>query len=255
MPRQGRSESKSGIYHVMVRGINRQNIFEDDEDRQKYLNIMQKTKEISQCKLYGYCLMDNHVHMLVREGKEKISQIMKRIGVSYAYWYNQKYERSGHLFQDRYRSESVEDDSYFLAVLRYIHQNPLKAKIVINIDEYLWSSYRAYLANKMRGLIDTEFVLGMFGVKNAEAIKEYIRFMSEESPFRYLEDKEKKKWTDDEIRGELAKLLEGRPLNNLNTIEKADRDKILKKLKAIEGISIRQIARITDFGRNIVANA
>ncbi len=255
MPRQGRSKSKTGIYHVMVRGINRQNIFEDDEDRQKYLAILQKTKEISQCEFYGYCLMRNHVHMLVREGKEGISQIMKRVGVSYAYWYNEKYERRGHLFQDRYRSESIENDSHFLSVLRYIHQNPLKAELVNSIDEYPWSSYKTYIAGNTPGLVNTDFALGLLGVQAGEVLSYYIQFMSEPNHILYLEDTEKKKWTDAEVRYELIKLMADRPVSTLNTMGKNERDEILRKLKAIEGISIRQIAKITALGRNIVANA
>lgn len=88
--------------------------------------------------------MDNHVHILIREGKEPLSKVMKRIGVSYVYWYNWKYERNGHLFQDRYKSEPVEDDKYLLTVIRYIHQNPLKAGIVDSIDQYQWSSHHEY---------------------------------------------------------------------------------------------------------------
>lgn len=243
MPRRGRDKSKSGIYHVMVRGINRQNIFNDDEDRQKYIAIMQKTKEISQCEFYGYCLMNNHVHMLIREGKEKISQIMKRIGVSYVYWFNGKYERSGHLFQDRYKSESVEDNNYLLAVLRYFHQEPLKAGIIDTIGDYSWSSYNAYIAKNPQGLIDTGFVLGMFGGRTDEVISHFIQIMNEANYIQYLDDKEKKKWTDDEIISrELAKLAEKKRINGLNTIGEKEREEILKKLKAIEEISMKQAA-------------
>ncbi len=244
MPRRGRNKSKSGIYHVMVRGINRQNIFDDEEDRQKYITLLQKTKEISQCEFYGYCLMSNHVHMLVREGKEEISQIMKRIGVSYAYWFNGKYERSGHLFQDRYKSESVEDDSYLLAVLRYLHQEPVKTRLVDIIGDYPWSSYNAYIAKNPEGLIDTGLVLGLFKVQPGDAVNHYIQFMSEANHIQYLEDKEKKKCSDDDISCELAKLAEKKRVNGLNAIGKKERDEILRKLKAIEEISMKHIATL-----------
>ena len=108
----------------MVRGIDRQIIFNNDEDYSKYVEILRECKAISKFKLFAYCLMDNHVHLLLKAEDEDLSQIFKRIGVRYVYWYNWKYNRRGHLFQDRYRSEAVEDDSYFLTVLRYIHQNP-----------------------------------------------------------------------------------------------------------------------------------
>ncbi len=104
-------------------------MFEDDEDYIKYLDVLRECKEISGYKLYGYCLMGNHLHLLLKTGKEDLEQIFKRIGARYVYWYNFKYGRSGHLFQDRYKSEPVETDSYIVTVLRYIHQNPVKAGI------------------------------------------------------------------------------------------------------------------------------
>ncbi|WP_442596711.1 transposase [Neobacillus sp. D3-1R] len=126
MSRKGRRKSQSGVYHIMLRGINRQTIFEDDEDRQKFLETLKKYKDISQFQLYSYCLMDNHVHLLVREMEETLSDAIKRVSSSYVYWYNFKYERVGHLFQERFKSENVENTSYFLTVLRYIHQNPVR---------------------------------------------------------------------------------------------------------------------------------
>jgi putative transposase len=209
MSRLARKKSSTGIYHVMMRGINRQNILHDDEDRQRFIELLKKVKETSMCEIYGYCLMDNHIHLLILEGKEDLSQIMKRIGTSYAYWYNKKYERSGHLFQDRFKSEIVEDDSYFLSVLRYIHQNPLKANIVNTIHEYNWSSYKAYLNMDGigEGFIDIRFVLGMFGTDVSEAMERYIRYMGEPQYEMHLDGNEKKKCTDDEVKHELAKLL------------------------------------------------
>ena len=108
MPRQARKESGTGIYHVMLRGINRQDIFEEQE---------------------AYCLMSNHVHLLLRERTESISISLKHLTVSYAAYYNKCYQRVGHLFQDRFKSEPVNDIEYFVTLLRYVHQNPVKAGI------------------------------------------------------------------------------------------------------------------------------
>ncbi len=107
MPRVARKKSKTEMYHVIVRGINRQEIFHDEEDFQKYMEILDRTKKVSNCGIYGYCLMGNHVHLVIKETKEEIGKIMKRIGASYAYWYNLKNERIGHVFHDRYKSECV----------------------------------------------------------------------------------------------------------------------------------------------------
>ena len=111
----------------MLRGINQQDIFEDEDDYLRFLAIIRECKDISKFELYAYCLMTNHVHLLLKTGEEPLELIFKRIGSRYVYWYNLKYQRIGHLFQDRYKSEAVEDDAYFLTVLRYIMQNPMKA--------------------------------------------------------------------------------------------------------------------------------
>lgn len=140
MPRSARKKSGSGIYHVMLRGINRQVIFQDDEDCDKYLQCLAECKAVSGFTLHAYCLMGNHLHLLIQEGKEPLEQIFKRIGVRYVYWYNWKYKRTGHLFQDRFKSEPVNEDSYFLAVLRYIYQNPVKAGLCQRPVDYPWSS-------------------------------------------------------------------------------------------------------------------
>ena len=122
MPRQERLQSATGIYHVMLRGINKQDIFEDDEDYIQFLKILNGLVDRhdddghilpAHCTFYAYCLMTNHVHLLIRERDELISESIKRIGVAYARYYNHKYERNGHLFQDRFRSEPVNSIEYF----------------------------------------------------------------------------------------------------------------------------------------------
>ena len=127
----------------MLRGINRQVIFQDDEDCEKYLQCLTASQADSRFVLHAYCLMGNHLHLLLQEGPEPLEMIFKRIGARYVYWYNWKYQRTGHLFQDHFKSEPIDDDVYFLAVLRYIYQNPVKAGLCKKPSEYPWSSCRA----------------------------------------------------------------------------------------------------------------
>ena len=164
MPRQARKKSNTGIYHIMLRGVNQQQIFEDQEDCDKFLQVLKDCKAISGFKLFAYCLMGNHIHILLQENNEPIELLMKRIATRFVYWYNIKYQRAGHLFQDRFKSEPVEDDAYFLTVLRYIHQNPVKAGICKNISAYENSSYNEFF--KSSDLIDSDFVFGIIAKKD-----------------------------------------------------------------------------------------
>jgi putative transposase len=157
MSRTMRARSSTGIYHIILRGVNKQNIFEEDLDRKKFVDAIKYYRSISQYRIYGYCLMDNHIHLLIRETEENISDIIKRISSSYVLWYNKKYNRCGHLFQERFRSEKVESNEYFLTALRYIHQNPYKAGMTHDFTKYYWSSYKNYVGSA--DYIDIDYTL------------------------------------------------------------------------------------------------
>jgi len=178
MPRKSRKLSSTNIYHVMTRGNRKQDIFLEDEDRFKFIKILKKAKQKKEYTLYAYCLMNNHVHLLIKEKDEQLSQTMKRINVSYVNYFNQKYQQVGHLFQDRFRSEPIEDESYLLAVLSYIHNNPLNAFIVKDLDEYTWSSYRLYVKelSQENFLIDRENILSLFSSDKNKAIDLFVRY-------------------------------------------------------------------------------
>jgi len=142
MPRSERQKSDTGIYHIIARGIGQQRIFEQAEDYRRFLDFLFQTKKQSGFILYAYCLMGNHIHLLLKEGPESISQIFKRLGTRYAQWFNGKYERVGHLFQNRFISEPINDDNYFTTTLLYIYQNPVKAGISQTASDYEWGSRR-----------------------------------------------------------------------------------------------------------------
>ena len=244
MPRQARRKSESGIYHIMLRGINKQVIFEDEEDNFKFLETLKKYKAISGYKIFAYCLMSNHVHLLLKVEKEDIDLIIKRIASSYVYWYNWKYKRNGHLFQDRFKSEPVENDSYFLTVVRYIHQNPLKAGVCKSIDGYNFSSYNEYV--KKADLVDTDFCLGIIDKE------QFLDFNNEYNEDVCLEiEKENFRLTDDEAREIIFKISKCRTINQFQNLKIDKRDKYLKLLRN-NGLSIRQISRLTGIGFNIV---
>jgi len=252
MSRQARKKSESGIYHVMVRGINKEPIFRAVEDRLRYLEILSEVKESSPFVIYAFCLMDNHVHLLLQELGEPIGDTLKRIGSSYVYWFNRKYERVGHLFQGRFRSEAVEDDPYFLTVLRYIHQNPVRAKITQHCHEYPWSSYAVYAGAVQRGFtsVDTAFGLGMMGGREP-----LLQFINTPNSDRCLDLENVTPFSDSEFLILAEELLDGAPITCLMEMHHREREQILRQFKAIEGVTARQIVRLTGLGRWVVSNA
>ena len=153
MARKLRLASDSGVYHVILRGVNRQDIFENEKDFLKFLSLMERVvfpvdetgKPIPPLLIiYAYCLMPNHVHLLVREQKCGVSAAIKWISGTYAGFFNLKYEHVGHVFQGRFRSEVVNDWEYFLTLMQYIHQNPVAGGLVNKVSDYRWSSWREY---------------------------------------------------------------------------------------------------------------
>lgn len=238
MPRQARKKSSTGIYHVMLRGINQQQIFEDNEDYQKFIQILAEYREISKYKLYAYCLMSNHIHLLIREEKEPLEQIFKRIGSKYVYWYNVKYGRKGHLFQDRFKSETVETDSYFLTVIRYIHRNPVKAGICKRVEEYAYSSIHEYLS--LTNIIDTEYVFSIVPLRD---FFEFNNFSNSDNCLD-IDEANVLRVTDEQARQIIKKYSKCESIADFQRIDIKTRDKYLRVFKE-KGISIRQISRLT----------
>ena len=245
MPRQARKKSESGIYHIMLRGINQQQIFEDSEDFEKFLQILKDCKAVSEYKLFAYCLMGNHIHLLVQEEKEAIEQVMKRLATRFVYWYNIKYQRVGHLFQDRFKSEPVEDDAYFLTVIRYIHQNPVKAGLCKNLSDYKYSSYNDFF--KGSNLIDKDFVLSII------TVEEFEEFNAESTNDKCLEieDKPIVRVTDEQAQKIIYKYSKCKTVAEFQRIKNALKEEYIKKFHE-NGVSIRQIARLCGESKGIV---
>ncbi len=252
MPRVAREKSSTGVYHILLRGINREAIFHDDEDMERFLLSLMKCQEKSGFKLYAYCLMTNHNHFLIKEEKEETGIIMKRIGAGYVRWYNWKYNRCGHLFQDRFRSEAVEDESYLLTVLRYIHQNPVKAGMTKSVGDYRWSSYVETI--KGNNLLDTDFVLGLFDDDREKALKAFRAFNEVEVDDVCLELEKMKRVTDREAEKIIKIICDIEHCAELASFLPDKRNFFFGKLKK-EGLTTRQLERITGVGRSIIIKA
>jgi len=240
MPRTAREKSESGIYHVMMRGINRQTIFEDDEDCEKFLQCIADSKEMSGFVLYAYCLMGNHVHLLLKEGKEPLEQIFKRIGARYVYWYNWKYKRSGHLFQDRFKSEPIKNDAHFLAVLRYIYQNPVKANICREPGKYRWSSYHSL--GTVVPPVDGDRLLEYLPLDQLHA------FVETHTEDHFLDLEPDLRITDKEAAAMAKEIIK---IENLSQIRMLPLEEQAMNIRSLheKGCSIRQLVRLTGISK------
>jgi putative transposase len=261
MPRHQRILSKTGIYHVMTRGNERKNLFLDEEDKQRFLETLFIKKEETGFFLYAYCLMGNHIHLLIRKGGESLATTMKRINASYAYYFNQRHQRVGHLFQDRFKSEPVETEQYLLAAVRYIHNNPVKAGMVERAEEYQWSSFGCYISpDKLESKnVDAAFILSMISTNRQEAIREFRRLSLEfdQNENEFLDVTDKDKWTIEEGKLFLEEYLKnnwpGKSLEEL-IMDTAKRNEIVAYMRGETGLSIRKIATLLSINRGSIQN-
>lgn len=251
MARQARKHSKTGLYHVIFRGISRQNIFEEASDYEKLREIIEKVKRETEIKIYAYCLMSNHVHLFLKETETcTLSKIMTKILSHYATWFNVKYLRTGSLFGSRYKSEPVEDERYFLSLVRYIHQNPIKAGMVKRVEEYEYSSYNDYISDGMK-LVDTKFVLELLNDDIEKAREEFIDFhkVSDGEVFEISTAQGK---NSAEIRRLIMGFIDGKNPESIKELPKQKRDLLIKRLVNEAGISKSALERATGISRGTI---
>ena len=171
---------EGAIYHITNRGNHRNDIFRDEEDFQVYLTFIEENLiyfSSSNYKLITYCLMDNHVHLMIQANLEPLGKFMGRLNSRYTRWFNKKYNYIGHLFQDKYFSELIEQTNQLLDTSRYIHLNPVKAKMVDWPEEYKWSSYKVFIGKNKSKLIDENIVLRQFKYNNRfELYKTFVEY-------------------------------------------------------------------------------
>lgn len=183
MPRRPREDIEGCLYHVIARGNDRRKIFLDDSDYRFYLEKIRFYAEKYDLTFHACCLMPNHVHFLVRRGKVPLSKFMQGLQLSITTHFNKKYNKVGHLFQGRYKAILCDEEAYFLELVRYIHLNPIRAKIVSRLNDYRWNSHHAFRGRKEWDFIATEFVLAQTG-----GLKNYLRFMNDGVEEGYRED-------------------------------------------------------------------
>lgn len=249
MARQPREISASGYYHVMMRGINREFIYQTVKEKHYFLDLL--SNELDSC-LVGYCLMDNHVHLLVKAELGELSVAIKKLNVKYAMQYNYHNKRVGHLFQDRYKSEAIHTEPYLIQVIRYIHNNPVKAGIIQKAEEYPWSSYREFL-----GKIDVvaeqhkAYILGFF----SGDIARFKRFHRQKDDYEYLDTKEEIERNRINLaQGIIKDFCKENGILDLALIKDENRylDELIFRLLQKTKLSHRGIAQLLEVNRGIV---
>lgn len=240
MPRQKRMKASSKVYHVMIRGINKQDIFLDKQDLLKFIKEVERTKEKYEYEIYAYSLMSDHVHIIIYDKNNNMSIAMQSLEISYSLYFNKKYERKGHLFDNRFRNKIVEDRNYLKNLVRYIHKNPENA----GLKPYEWTSYNEYLYNEK--IISKNLILKLFGNTFIEAInnfkifhKNYNRYQDYDKDYEFLTS-----ITDEEAIKIIKNILMEENLLKIQQYDKKKRDISIMKILKIEGIKKQQISRI-----------
>jgi REP element-mobilizing transposase RayT len=183
MTRPLRVEYPDAYYHVINRGNSKEKIYLNDRDKEKFLEYLEKAAERFSVIFHGYCLMSNHYHLLVQTPDSNLSRAMQWINVSYATYFNRKRDRHGHLFQGRFKAILIDADEYLKHLSRYIHLNPVRAKMVSSPSEYQWSSYSAFIGKqKPPQFLETDWLLSTFGKNKKQARQSYRDFVEKVDP-------------------------------------------------------------------------
>lgn len=184
MGRSWREEYKGGIYHVIARGNNKEYVFKESIDKGYFIKLLKEYYLAMGYVIYGFVLMDNHYHIIIQTLDKKLQEIMHQINNKYSKYFNYKYERVGHVFQGRYKAVLIQNEIYLIQVLRYIHQNPVRAGLCKKVQEYEWSS-DVYYRKRINSFISADTVLDMLDRDTIKAKETYIKFMDEEEAEDY----------------------------------------------------------------------
>ncbi len=180
MPRKARIDAPGALHHVIVRGIERKKIFRSDSDRKNFVNRLAELIPETQTDCFAWALLPNHVHMLLKTGSFPVSILMSRLLTGYAVWFNNKYQRHGQLFQNRYKSILCQEDLYLKALTRYIHLNPLRAELVENIiklDKYPWCGHSALMNKTKQTWQNIDYIYGLFSDNKKSGRTKYRAFV------------------------------------------------------------------------------
>ena len=179
MARKPRIHTVGAIYHVILRGNARQDIFSDDKDRYRFYEILQKSCERFLSRIHAFCLMTTHVHLEIQVGDIPLSRIMQNVSLRYTQWFNWRHKKTGHVFQGRYKAVMVDADAYLLELAAYIHLNPVRAHIADLPENHRWSSHQAYIGKESISWLETNLILSRFSTNVRKARVKFSKFVGE----------------------------------------------------------------------------
>ncbi len=241
MAREARKMSTTGYYHIIIRGNNKSYVFKDNRDKSFFMDNLLKQQDEKLIELAAWCIMDNHVHIVIKSEEEDLALALKRINVRFAVRYHQYHHTSGHVFQDRFKSEPIETDEHLVNVVRYVHNNPVKVKMVSDASLYKWSSYEWYLKKKLNRSMG--LVIEVIG-KN-----QFKSFHHQEDYNEYLEIKEDREKLRDERFNNILAL----HCNKHGIVENSEiignndlYEPLVKDLVKHSGYSLRKIASLLE---------
>lgn len=256
MARSSRFFSNSKTYHIILKGIDSQTIFYDDQDRKFFLKQVSITKKEFNYIVYAYCLMANHVHLVLKCEDAFLSSSMKSLLVRYVHYFNQKYKRTGPLMQNRFKSKNVENERYFMDVCRYVHRNPENAGIALT-QNYEWSSYKEYVGKEQ--IINKNILLHYLNNDIKEFIKYTLKTSDIEDLKEYAEYEMIDKLTDEQLIQYIMKKFYIKNISDIPLFFKSKNkeglEKIIKAISNIKGVNITQVARVTRLGRRCIEKA
>ena len=249
MPRNARQRDEKGIHHVVVQGKRLENIFENEAEKELYLETLLQYKAKTGIKLYAFCILENHVHLVLQETKEEsVSSFMRRVGVRFSYWYRQRYDLpvGERLFRGRYLSEPLHTEEGILEVVRHIHQEPVKQGLVLKMEDYEWSSYRLYLSPG--SFIDRRLILDSLHFGGG-----YQAYMEEEKEVAVLEEVPLKYGrTDEEVEALIQIRLMENGFSEWKQTSADEKREILKQLRYKDEVSIQQLSRVAGVNRGYI---
>ncbi|MDY0234955.1 MAG: transposase [Gudongella sp.] len=252
MPRRAREQSPTDFYHIMIRGINKEKIFEKSKHKKFMIEILSQSIEELQVDIGAYCIMDNHMHLIMKGDLFEIAKLMKKINIRFAMRYNNNLDRVGHVFQDRYRSENIYNDNHLLNAVSYIHNNPVKAGISKEIQDYEWSSYLGYftktnlnISDKIKDMV-IELAGGVGGLRE---------FHEKENITVFIDTEEEVKIIKDEIFNRtISGFCQKEGIRDASQIKRDPEkiDNLIKILLGQDAFTYREIAEVLEVNKNYV---